>query len=98
MCWPAVPSFRPAAAGTAEAGQPERDLTEQGGNLVGAVILDLAEGGASSPFRPFERMVSAFGCDDCLLDQSHKLLALRQGQAQSRNVAQIIGAVDHHHV
>ena len=38
---PTVPRFRPAAAGTAEAGQPERDLAEQGGDLVGAVILDL---------------------------------------------------------
>jgi hypothetical protein len=43
-------------------------------------------------------MVPALGCDDFLLDQSHKLLALRQGQAQSRNVAQIAEAVDHHHV
>src|SRR3954454_19552280 len=31
---PIVPSFRPAAAGAAEAGQPERDLTEQSGDLV----------------------------------------------------------------
>ena len=73
--------LRPAAAGAAEAGQPERDLSEHGGDLVGAVILDLAGGGASSAFRPSERMVPALGCDDFLLDQSHKLLALRQGQA-----------------
>ena len=98
MCRPAVPSLRPAATGAAEAGQPEHDLTEQGGDLVRAVILDLAGGGAGSAFRPSDRMVPALGCDDCLLDQSHKLLALRQGQAQSRNVAQITGAVDHHHV
>src|SRR4051794_33044386 len=26
-------------------------------------------------FRPSDRMVPALGCDDCLLDQSHKLLA-----------------------
>ena len=43
-------------------------------------------------------MVPALGCDDFLLDQSHKLLALRQGQAQSRDVAQITEAVDRHHV
>jgi hypothetical protein len=43
-------------------------------------------------------VVPALGCDDFLLDESHKLLALRQGQAQSRNVAQIAKAVDHHHV
>ena len=43
-------------------------------------------------------MVPALGCDDFLLDQSHKLLALRQGQAQIRHVAKITGAVDCHHV
>jgi hypothetical protein len=93
-----MPRFRPAAAGAAEAGQPERDLSEQGGDLVGAVILDLARGSAGATQRPSDRMVAALGCDDFLLDQSHKPLALRQGQAQSRNVAQIIGAVDCHHV
>jgi hypothetical protein len=98
MCRPAVPRFRPAAAGAAEAGQSEHDLTEQGGDLVRPVILDLAGGGASSAFRPSGRMVPALGCDDCLLDQSHKLLALRQGQPQIRNVAQITGALDHHYV
>ena len=67
--------LRAAATGAAEAGQSERDLTEQGGDLVGAVILDLAGGGASSAFRPSDCMVPALGCDDFLLDQSHKLLA-----------------------
>ena len=43
-------------------------------------------------------MVPALGRDDFLLDESHKLLALRQGQAQSRDVAKITGAVDLHHV
>jgi hypothetical protein len=43
-------------------------------------------------------MVPALGCDDFLLHESDKLPALRQGQAQSRNVAQITGSVDHHHV
>jgi hypothetical protein len=98
MCWPAVPRFRAAAAGTAEAGQPERDLTEQGGDLVGAVILDLAGGSAGATQRPPGCMVLALGCDDCLLDQSHKPLALRQSQTQLRNVTKITGAVDRHHV
>ncbi|MGF7212948.1 hypothetical protein GGE65_007584 [Skermanella aerolata] len=43
-------------------------------------------------------MVPALGCDDCLLDQSHKLLALRQAQAQISNVTQITRALDRHHV
>jgi hypothetical protein len=98
MCRPVVSSLRPAATGAAEAGQPERDLTEQGSDLVGAVILDLAGGGASSAVRPSERMVPALGCDDCLLDHSHKLLALCQAQAQIRDVAEITEAVDCHHV
>jgi hypothetical protein len=93
-----VPSLRAAATGAAEAGQPEHNLTEQGGDLVGAVILDLAGGGASSAFRPSDCMVPALGCDDFLLDQSHKLLALRQGQTQIRDVAEITEAVDCHHV
>jgi len=98
MCRPTVPRFCPAAAGAAETRQSEHDLTEQGGDLVRAVILDLAGGGAGPAFRPSDRMVPALGCDDCLLDQSDKLLALRQGQAQIRNIAKITGAVDHHDV
>jgi hypothetical protein len=95
---PAVPCLRPAAAGAAEAGQPERDLAEHGGDLVGAVILDLARGSAGATQRPSERMVPALDRHDFLLDQSHKLLALRQGQTQSRDVVKITGRVDHHHV
>jgi hypothetical protein len=98
MCWPAVPSLRPAAAGATEAGQPERDLPEHGGDLVRAVILDLARGSAGATQRPPGRMVPALGCDDFLLDQGHKLLALREGQTQSRDVAKITGATDFHHV
>ena len=90
--------LRAAATGAAEAGQSERDLTEQGGDLVGAVILDLARGSTGATRRPPNRMVPALGCDDFPLDQSHKLLALRQGQAQSPDVAQITGAVDRQHV
>ena len=45
-----------------------------------------------------ERMDPTLGCDDFLLDQSHKLLALRQGQTQIRDVAKITRAVDLHHV
>src|SRR4051812_22565513 len=52
MCWPAVPSLPAAATGTAEAGQSQRDLTEQGGDLMGAVILDLARGSAGATQRP----------------------------------------------
>ena len=73
-------SLRFAAAGAAEAGQPEHDLTEQGGDLVGAVILDLAGGSAGATLRPPDRMVAALGCDDFLLDQSHKRFCQLSGQ------------------
>jgi hypothetical protein len=88
--------LRPAAAGAAEAGQPEHDLTEQSGDLVRAVILDLARGSAGTTQRPSGGMVPAR--DDFLLDQSHKLLALRQGQTQIRDIAKLTEAVDRHHV
>jgi len=67
--------LRAAATGAAEAGQSERDLTEQGGDLVGAVILDLARGSTGATQRPPNRMVPALGRDDFLLNKSHKLLA-----------------------
>jgi hypothetical protein len=95
---PAVPSLCPAAAGAAEAGQPEDDQAEHGSNLVRAVILDLARGSAGATHRPLGRMVPALGRDDFLLDQSHKLLALRQGQAKIREIANITRATDLHHV
>jgi len=88
--------LRPAAAGAAEAGQPEHDLTEQSGDLVRAVILDLARGSAGTTQRPSGGMVPAR--DDFLLDKSHKLLALRQGQTQIRDIAKLTEAVDRHHV
>ena len=93
---PAVPSLRPAAAGAAEAGQPEHDLAEHGGDLVRAVILDLARGSTGATQRPPGRMVPALGCDDFLLDQSHKPLA--RGSSPDPQCRPDPGAVDHHHV
>ena len=98
MCRPAVPSLCAAATGTVEAGQPEHDLTEQGGDLVRAVILDLAGRSAGATLRPSVRMIPALGRDDFLLDESHKPLALRQGQSQIRDIAKVTEAVDRHHV
>ena len=42
----------PRRSRPAEAGQPERDLAEQGGDLVWAVILDLARGSAGANSGP----------------------------------------------
>ena len=74
------------------------DLAEHGGDLVRAVILDLARGSAGATQRPLGRMVPALGRDGFLLNKSDKLLALRQGQAKIRDVAKITGATDFHHV
>jgi hypothetical protein len=43
-------------------------------------------------------MVPALGRDDFLLDESQKLLALRQSYAQSRDVARITSTHDLQHV
>src|SRR5690349_8221841 len=75
-----------AAAGTAEAGQAQRDLAEQGSDLARAVILELAHSRARPAVRPPGRTVPALCRDDSLLDQSQKLLALRQGYVRSRDV------------
>ena len=95
---PAKPNLRPAAAGTAEARQPDRDLAEQGGDLVGTVILDLTRCSTEATHRPLGGMVPALGRDDFLLDESQKPPALQQGQAEIREVAKITGADDLHHI
>jgi hypothetical protein len=65
---------------------------------MGAVIFDLARGSAGATQRPEDHMVPALDRHDFLLDHSYKLLTLRQGQTQSRDVVKITGRVDHHHV
>jgi hypothetical protein len=37
-------------------------------------------------------------CNDFLLDESHKPVALRQDQTQVRDFAKVTGVVDYHHV
>ena len=95
---PAVPSLRPTATGAAEARQPDRDLAEQGGDLVGTVILDLTRCSTEATHRPLGGMVPALGRDDFLLDESQKTLTLRQGQAEIREIAKITGADDLQHI
>ena len=64
-----------AAAGTAEAGQADGDLTERGGYLARAVVLDLTHGRARPAARPPGGKLPALGRDDFLLDETQKLLA-----------------------
>jgi hypothetical protein len=98
MRWPTDTSLRPTATGTAETRQPERDLTEHGGDLAGPVVLDLARCRAGSAFRPPGGMVPALRRDHRMLNLGQKLSAIRQAQAQIREIAQITGALDLQHV
>jgi hypothetical protein len=98
MRWPPDTSLRPATAGAAEARQTDRDLTEQNGDPVRAVVLDLARCRAGPALRPLGRMVTALRRDDLLLNSSQKPLALHLRQTQIRKVAKITEAVDLHHI
>jgi hypothetical protein len=93
MRWPVDPSLRPAATGTPEARQPDRDRAEYGGHPAASVVFDPACGSAASAARPLGGMVSALRGDDRLLNAGQKLLALRERQTQIREIAQITGAV-----
>ena len=48
--------------------------------------------------RPPDGKLAALGRDDFLLDETQKLLALRQGYAQRRNVARITSTHNLQHV
>jgi hypothetical protein len=91
-------SIHPAAAGTAETRQPDRDLTEQGCDLVRPVVLDLARGGACPTLRLPGGMVPALDRNDRLLNLGQQLSAVRHGQAQIREVTQITRADDLQHI
>jgi hypothetical protein len=81
MCRPVGTSLHPTALGTAETGQPERDLAEHGGDPVGPIVLDLTRCRARSAGRPLSGMVAALRRDQRLLDLGHKLLAIHQAQS-----------------
>src|SRR4051812_11459515 len=85
-CRPVDSGLHRAATGTAEAWQTDGDLAEQGGDLTRAVILDLTHGRARPAGRPPAGKLPAPRRDDLLLDETRKLLALRQSYAQSRDV------------
>src|SRR3954469_14629663 len=58
---PLKPSLIGRTAGTAEAGQSNRDHAEQGGNPVGTIIFDPACGTAGPACRPLGGMIPALG-------------------------------------
>ena len=79
-----------AAAGAAEAGQPHRDLPEQRGDRVLAVVLHPASGAASLTRRAARGMNPGLRGDDLLLQAGQELLTLVQGQAQAGQVDEAI--------
>ena len=98
MRWPSDTSLRPVAAGTAEAGQPDRDRAGQGGDPAGSVIFHVARAAAGPARRPLGGMVPALRRDNRLLNPGQKLLAFCVRQSQSRQIPEITGAVDLQHV
>jgi hypothetical protein len=95
---PLDPSLIGPTAGTAEAGQSNRDHAEQGGNPAGPIIFDPACGTAGPACRPLGGMIPALGCDHRLLNLAQELLAIRQAQAKIRKVVKVAGAVNLQHV
>jgi hypothetical protein len=87
--------LRRVAAGTAEAGQPNRDRAEHGGNPAGPVIFQRARRAAGPAARPPGGMVPALRRDHRLLHPGQKLLALRVRQTEIRQIAQIPGLTSH---
>jgi hypothetical protein len=96
--WPLDSGLHRAATGTAETWQTDGDLAVRGGDLARAVILDLAHRRARPTARSPGGKLPALRCDDFLLDETRKLLALRQGDARSRDVARITSTHNLQHV
>src|SRR5689334_13583159 len=95
---PVDTSLRPTAPGTAETGQPERDLAEHGCDLMGPVVLDLTRCRARSAGRPLSGMAAALRRDQRLLDLAHKPLAIHQAQSKISEVAEVTRADNFQHV
>jgi hypothetical protein len=87
-----------AAAGTAEAGQPHRDLPEQRGDRVLAVVLDPTHITAAAARRTAHGMDPGLRGDDLSLDASQELLTLSQGQTQAGQVGEVVRSGDPHDV
>src|SRR4051812_37556538 len=80
-----------AAASTAEAGQPDRDLAEQRGDRVPAIVLHAANALATPAPRPPDGMVPGLRGDNLPLDARQHQLRFGQGQTQIGDVDAAIG-------
>src|SRR5215208_3993472 len=80
-----------AAASTAKAGQPDRDLAEQRGDRVLAIVLHAANALAMPAPRPPHGVVPGLRGDDLPLDARPHQLRFGQGQTQIGDVDEAIG-------
>src|SRR4051812_34679625 len=87
-----------AAASTAEAGQPDRDLAEQRGNRVLAIVLHAVNALATPAPRPPHGVVPGLRGDHLPLDARQHQLRFGQGQTQIGDVDEAIGPANLHHV
>ena len=86
------------AAGTAEAGQADRDLAEQRRDLVPAIVLHSASGAAVPARRTAHGMNPGLRGDDLPLDARQHQLCFGQGQTQIGDVDEAIGPADLHDI
>jgi hypothetical protein len=87
-----------AAASTAEAGQPDRDLAEQRGDRVLAIVLHAANARATPAPRPPDGVVPGRRGDNLPLDARQHQLRFGQGQTQIGDVDEAIGPANLHNV
>jgi len=87
-----------AAASTAEARQPDRDLAEQRGDRVLAIVLHAANALATPAPRPPDGVVPGLRGDNLPLDARQHQLRFGQGQTQIGDVDEAIGPANLHDV
>src|SRR3954464_8068420 len=87
-----------AAASTAEAGQLDRDLSEQRGDRVLAIVLHAANALATPAPRPPHGVVPGLRSDNLPLDPRQHQLRFGQGQTQIGDVDEAIGPAILHDV
>jgi len=87
-----------ATSGAAETGQPDRNLPEQRGDRVLAVVLDPAARAAVAALRTARGMDPGLRDDDLPLDAGQELLALGQAQTQGAQIGKGVGLGDPHDI
>ena len=86
------------ASGAAETGQPDRNLPEQRGDCVLAVVLHPAHITAAGARRTTHGVEPGLRGDDLPLDAGQQLLALGQAQTQGAQIGKGVGLGDPHDI